>query len=502
MGIALGNMTRMERGETWGQAENVTPNVGRLLRGPRPRAPRHRDSAWPRSPHDLSAPSSVVSACRSARPRRCTRRCTPPARAAPARRPPTAATSPRTCPSAWSRPPGSVASPAAPPPLHEAGVAIFSAMYGRDFAAENDLLAALDIDSLSLAAAPDAVPRRLLTSHDRPHRYSSRLPGRRPRRRRADRGRGRAHALPAQRDPVAHRQGRCLAEVREPAVHRLVQGARRAEHAAAAHARGAQARRHRDVGRQPRAGRRLSRGPARHPGDHRHAVLHAQHQGHAHARPRRARSCCTATRWPRPPPRRIAWPPRRSSSSSIPTTMPRIIAGQGTIALEMLRGRAGARHAGRPDRRRRHDRRLRRRGARAEARPQGDRRRSGRLLGDAPAACRRAGDGGRRHHRRGHRGARHRPAAAGASPAPWSTGASAVDEIAIERAIALLARDREDGGRGRGRRRPRRAARPSRSASPAARSASSCAAATSTPACSPRSCCAAWCATAGSCGCA
>jgi opine dehydrogenase len=31
LGIALGNMTRMERGETWSQGENVTPNVGRLL---------------------------------------------------------------------------------------------------------------------------------------------------------------------------------------------------------------------------------------------------------------------------------------------------------------------------------------------------------------------------------------------------------------------------------------------------------------------------------------
>jgi opine dehydrogenase len=31
MGIALANMTRMERGETWGQGQNVTPNVGRLL---------------------------------------------------------------------------------------------------------------------------------------------------------------------------------------------------------------------------------------------------------------------------------------------------------------------------------------------------------------------------------------------------------------------------------------------------------------------------------------
>ena len=31
MGIALGNMTRMERGEDWSQGQNVTPNVGRLL---------------------------------------------------------------------------------------------------------------------------------------------------------------------------------------------------------------------------------------------------------------------------------------------------------------------------------------------------------------------------------------------------------------------------------------------------------------------------------------
>ena len=38
-----------------------------------------------------------------------------------------------------------------PAPLHEAGVEIFSAMYGRHFTAENDLLAALDIGSFPLA---------------------------------------------------------------------------------------------------------------------------------------------------------------------------------------------------------------------------------------------------------------------------------------------------------------------------------------------------------------
>jgi opine dehydrogenase len=38
-----------------------------------------------------------------------------------------------------------------PATLHEAGVSLFSAMYGRDFTAENDLLAALDIETISLA---------------------------------------------------------------------------------------------------------------------------------------------------------------------------------------------------------------------------------------------------------------------------------------------------------------------------------------------------------------
>jgi opine dehydrogenase len=39
---------------------------------------------------------------------------------------------------------------AAPATLHEAGIAILGAAYGRDFAAENDLLPALDFDHLPL----------------------------------------------------------------------------------------------------------------------------------------------------------------------------------------------------------------------------------------------------------------------------------------------------------------------------------------------------------------
>jgi opine dehydrogenase len=37
-----------------------------------------------------------------------------------------------------------------PARLHKAGVNIFSALYGRDFSAENDLLRALEFDTLSL----------------------------------------------------------------------------------------------------------------------------------------------------------------------------------------------------------------------------------------------------------------------------------------------------------------------------------------------------------------
>ena len=47
-------------------------------------------------------------------------------------------------------------------------------------------------------------------------------------------------------------------------------------------------------------------------------------------------SSCTATRSPRRPPRRIAWPTPRKLMFVHPYDDPRIIAGQGTIALEML----------------------------------------------------------------------------------------------------------------------------------------------------------------------
>jgi opine dehydrogenase len=42
-------------------------------------------------------------------------------------------------------------------PLHDAGIAIFSALYGRDFRAENDLLPALGLEGWSM----DALRRRM-----------------------------------------------------------------------------------------------------------------------------------------------------------------------------------------------------------------------------------------------------------------------------------------------------------------------------------------------------
>ena len=150
MGIALGNMTRMERGETWGQAENVTPNVGRLL-------------------EDLDRERLAIAAALGLEVRTIFQHLhlsfgVPFGTASEMHQAMHAigkgGAGPTTADSRYVTedvPFGLV--PTAklgrlvghPAPLHEAGVSLFSTMYGRDFTAENDLLAALDIDSLSLA---------------------------------------------------------------------------------------------------------------------------------------------------------------------------------------------------------------------------------------------------------------------------------------------------------------------------------------------------------------
>ena len=93
-----------------------------------------------------------------------------------------------------------------------------------------------------------------------------------PCRRGADRRRGRAHADDSQPDTEHDRGRRNLAQVREPAVHRRLQGARRAQRHAPAHRGAAAPRRDRRLGRQSCAGPVLSRRAARHPGDDRDAA--------------------------------------------------------------------------------------------------------------------------------------------------------------------------------------------------------------------------------------
>ena len=150
MGIALGNMTRMERGETWSQAENVTPNVGRLLE----ELDRER----------LAIASALGLEVRTIFQHLHLSFGVPLGSASEMHQTMHAigktSAGPTTADSRYVTedvPFGLVPTArlgrllGCPAPLHEAGVGLFSAMYGRDFAAENDLLAALDMESLSLA---------------------------------------------------------------------------------------------------------------------------------------------------------------------------------------------------------------------------------------------------------------------------------------------------------------------------------------------------------------
>ena len=144
MGIALGNMTRMEHGETWSQGGNVTPNVGRLLEAlDRERLAiacaleldvRTVFEHFHLSYHVPVASVSEMNQQMHARG--------------------TGGTGPATANSRYvveDVPYGLVVTAALgelvgrPARLHDAGTRIFSAMYGRDFAAENELLNALDL---------------------------------------------------------------------------------------------------------------------------------------------------------------------------------------------------------------------------------------------------------------------------------------------------------------------------------------------------------------------
>lgn len=149
MGIALGNMTRMERGESWSQGQNVTPNVGRLLEAldqERIEIATALDlkvrTIFEHFHLSFHVPMNSISQMNQEM-----------------HEAGNGGTGPSTADSRYVTedvPFGLVMTArmgrlvGKPAELHEAGIKIFSAMYGRDFSAENDLLTALDIDAMTL----------------------------------------------------------------------------------------------------------------------------------------------------------------------------------------------------------------------------------------------------------------------------------------------------------------------------------------------------------------
>ena len=268
-----------------------------------------------------------------------------------------------------------------------------------------------------------------------------------------------ADALPRGEDAVGHARLPALPQVREPAVHRVVQGARRAELPAVDGCARARLRRGRDERRQPCPGRRVPRRQARHRGHHLHAARHAVHQGRAHPRPGRRRA--HRGRQPRRGDRQRRASMRASTGAVFlhPFDDPLVIAGQGTVALEMLQQvpeldtlvvpvGGGGLIAGM---------------AVAAKRPEAGHRRSSAPSPEHYCAMHQhlhghAAGGRRRHGRRRPRGARRRPAH-GAHRARAGRRRAA-RRRSRDRARGLLAgRRREDRGRRRRRHRPRRAAR-------------------------------------------
>lgn len=149
LGIALCNMTRMEHGESWGQGLNVTPNVGRLLEA----LDRERlaiaealglsvRTIFEHFHLSFHVPVDSISTMNQQMHREGR-----------------GGTGPATADSRYVTedvPYGLLATvklgalTGEEARLHRAGIEIFSALYGRDFFSENELLAALDLDSMSL----------------------------------------------------------------------------------------------------------------------------------------------------------------------------------------------------------------------------------------------------------------------------------------------------------------------------------------------------------------
>lgn len=164
LGIAMLNLTRMERGEAWNQSQNVTPTVGRLIEAlDAERLAIARAFALPvktvREHFSLSfhVPEDSVSAMNQDMFGRGH-----------------SGLGPKTVESRYvleDVPFGLVPTArlgrlaGCPATLHEAGIALFSAAYGRDFPGENNLLPGLNLpEEISIGAlaelARDGYPTR------------------------------------------------------------------------------------------------------------------------------------------------------------------------------------------------------------------------------------------------------------------------------------------------------------------------------------------------------
>ncbi len=161
LGIALGNITRMERGETWSQGQNVTPKVGRLLE----ELDRERLSIaealglevktiFEHFHLSFHVPVASISEMNQRMH----------ALGNGGVGPATADTRYVTEDAPYGLQPVAMLGrlTGRPAILHEAGIAILSAMYGRDFAAENDILDALELERFDLDDLREAAKTGLL----------------------------------------------------------------------------------------------------------------------------------------------------------------------------------------------------------------------------------------------------------------------------------------------------------------------------------------------------
>ena len=148
LGMALCNFTRIEKAEQWANWSGLTPAVGRLIEaldaerlavaaafGTSVRTVRDHFHLSFDVPHGPLGEAAAILAARDAS-------------AGPASLDTRYITEDVPFGLAPSTVLGCIAGVAMP--LHEAGVAMFSALYGRDFRSENDLLPALALDGLSM----------------------------------------------------------------------------------------------------------------------------------------------------------------------------------------------------------------------------------------------------------------------------------------------------------------------------------------------------------------